>query len=48
MGGVFAMKASSKLKPGEYAFQKNASLRDVIGTIVEGKVVQHAVTVPKG
>jgi len=26
-------------KPGEYSFQKNASLRDVIGTIVEGKVV---------
>jgi UPF0755 protein len=29
-------------------FQKNASLRDVIGTIVEGKVVQHAVTIPEG
>jgi peptidoglycan lytic transglycosylase G len=48
MGGVFALKASSELKPGEYAFQKNASLRDVIGTIVEGKVVQHSVTVPEG
>jgi UPF0755 protein len=48
MGGVFAMKASSELKPGEYAFQKNASLRDVIGTIVEGKVVQHSVTIPEG
>ena len=44
----FALKASSELKPGEYAFQKNASLRDVIGTIVEGKVVQHAVTIPEG
>jgi len=48
IGGVFALKASSDLKPGEYAFQKNASLRDVIGTIVEGKVVQHAVTIPEG
>src|SRR5881394_3771915 len=48
IGGVFALKASSELKPGEYAFQKNASLRDVIGTIVEGKVVQHAVTIPEG
>ncbi|WP_027583816.1 endolytic transglycosylase MltG [Bradyrhizobium sp. Ai1a-2] len=48
IGSVFAMKASSDLKPGEYSFQKNASLRDVIGTIVEGKVVQHAVTVPEG
>src|SRR6201987_1366058 len=48
IGAVFALKARSELKPGEYAFQKNASLRDVIGTIVEGKVVQHAVTIPEG
>src|SRR5437660_4533544 len=45
IGGVFALKASSDLKPGEYSFQRNASLRDVIATIVEGKVVQHAVTI---
>jgi UPF0755 protein len=45
---VFALKARSELKPGEYAFQKSASLRDVIGTIVEGKVVQHSVTLPEG
>src|SRR5438477_2928581 len=48
IASVAALKASSDLKPGEYAFQKNASLRDVIATIVEGKVVQHAVTVPEG
>ncbi|MDE2603572.1 MAG: endolytic transglycosylase MltG, partial [Bradyrhizobium sp.] len=48
IGGVFALKARSGLKPGEYLFQKNASLRDVIGTMVEGKVVQHAVTIPEG
>jgi UPF0755 protein len=48
IGGVFALKASTELKPGEYEFRKSASLRDVIGTIVEGKVVQHAVTVPEG
>src|SRR5947209_1549298 len=48
IGAVIALKARSELKPGEYVFQKNASLRDVIGTIVEGKVVQHAVTVPEG
>ncbi len=48
IASVFALKASSDLKPGEYAFQKNASLRDVIGTIVEGKVVQHSVTIPEG
>jgi UPF0755 protein len=48
IGGVFALQARAELKPGEYLFQKNASLRDVIGTIVEGKVVQHAVTIPEG
>ena len=48
IGSVFALKASSDLKPGEYAFQKNASLHEVIATIVEGKVVQHAVTIPEG
>jgi UPF0755 protein len=48
IGSVFALKARSDLKPGEYLFQKNASLHDVIGIIVEGKVVQHAVTIPEG
>jgi peptidoglycan lytic transglycosylase G len=48
IGSVFALKARSELKPGEYPFQKNASLRDVIATMVEGKVVQHAITIPEG
>src|SRR6201989_1127456 len=48
VGAVFALRAHANMKPGEYAFQKNASLRDVIGTIVEGKVVQHSVTIPEG
>jgi UPF0755 protein len=48
IGAVFALKARSELKPGEYLFPRNASLRDIIGTIVEGKVVQHAVTIPEG
>jgi UPF0755 protein len=48
IGSVFALKARSDLKPGEYLFQKNANLRDVIGTIVDGKVVQHSVTIPEG
>ncbi|MGC2082042.1 MAG: endolytic transglycosylase MltG [Bradyrhizobium sp.] len=48
VGSVHALKAAADLKPGEYAFQKNASLRNVIATIVEGKVVQHSVTIPEG
>jgi UPF0755 protein len=48
IGSVFALKARSDLKPGEYLFAKSASLREVIGTIVEGKVVQHSITIPEG
>src|SRR4030088_3349237 len=48
IGSVLALNARSELKPADSSFQKNASLRDVIGTIVEGKVFQHAVTIPEG
>jgi UPF0755 protein len=46
IGGVFALKAN--LKSGEYLFPKRASVRDVVETMVEGKVVQHLVTIPEG
>jgi UPF0755 protein len=48
IGGVFAMKARSDLKSGEYLFPKRASVRDVVETMVEGKVVQHLITIPEG
>jgi UPF0755 protein len=48
VGGVFALQARSDLKAGEYLFPKRASVNDVIETIVEGKVVQHQITVPEG
>lgn len=48
IGGVIVMKARDELKFGEYQFPKQASLRDVIGTIIEGKVVQHQMTLPEG
>ena len=48
VGGVLALKARSELKAGEYLFPKNASVRDVVETIVDGKVVQHQLTVPEG
>jgi UPF0755 protein len=48
MGGVTVLKARSGLKSGEYKFSKNASLADVVDTIVEGRVVQHALTLPEG
>jgi UPF0755 protein len=38
----------SKLKAGEYLFKQNASLRDVIDTLISGKQVLHAITIPEG
>jgi UPF0755 protein len=48
VGGVLVMKARGGLKHGEYQFAKHASLADVVDTIVEGRVVQHAVTIAEG
>jgi len=48
IGGVFALKARSELKAGEYLFPKRASMKDVVETILEGKVVQHQLTIPEG
>jgi UPF0755 protein len=48
LGGILVMKDWGKLKSGEYEFKKQASLREVIDTIVDGKVFQHHLTVPEG
>jgi UPF0755 protein len=48
IGGVLMLKAKDDLKYGEYKFTQHASLRETIETIVEGKVVQHAFTIPEG
>ncbi|MDO9413750.1 MAG: endolytic transglycosylase MltG [Pseudolabrys sp.] len=45
MGGA---KVRGSLKYGEYQFTKNASLSDVVDTMIEGKVVQHNFTVAEG
>jgi UPF0755 protein len=47
-GGVFALNAWSQLKAGEYVFPKHASVRDVVQTLVDGKVVQHQITIAEG
>ena len=46
VGGVFVLKAREDLKAGEYQFKAHASLRDVVATIVEGRVVTHQLTDP--
>src|SRR5215813_3406116 len=48
IGGVWVRKARDELKYGEYLFPKQASLRDVINVISEGKVIQHQVTIAEG
>jgi UPF0755 protein len=48
MAGALLYKTREDLKYGEYQFTKNASLRDVVNTIIDGKVVQHAFTIAEG
>jgi UPF0755 protein len=48
IGGVLVLKAREDLKAGEYEFKAHSSMRDVVATIVEGKVVAHQVSLPEG
>src|SRR5919108_1394737 len=48
LGGILVMKDWGRLKSGEYEFKKQASLRDVIDTLVEGRVFQYHLTIPEG
>ena len=38
----------SKVKAGEYLFKQNASLREVIDTLITGREILHSVTIPEG
>lgn len=38
----------SKVKAGEYLFKQGASLREVMDTLVSGKQILHAITIPEG
>ena len=46
--GVVRRKASGSLKAGEYAFPSHASMADVLDMLVEGKSIQHRLTVAEG
>ncbi len=48
VAGATLLKVRDDLKYGEYQFRKGASLRDVVETLMEGKVVQHGFTVAEG
>jgi UPF0755 protein len=41
-------RAQDKLKAGEYAIKKNASIREVLDTLVEGKAILYSVSFPEG
>ena len=38
----------SKVKAGEYLFKQNASLREVIDTLISGREILHSITIPEG
>ncbi|NUJ79807.1 endolytic transglycosylase MltG [Methylocystis sp. FS] len=46
--GIVLEGKLGKLKPGEYGFKKNISLRDVINHIASGRQIMHSVTIPEG
>ena len=48
MAGVIVLKARDELKAGEYQFNKQASLRQVVETLIEARVVQHPIAIPEG
>ena len=47
-GTLYAEGDRSKIKAGEYMFKQSASLRDVIDTLVSGRQILHAITIPEG
>lgn len=42
------LRGTGSLKAGEYEFRRQASLRQVLDTLVEGKSIDHKVTIPEG
>jgi UPF0755 protein len=41
-------RVHNKIKAGEYNIKANASLRDILDTLVEGKSILHSVAIPEG
>ena len=47
-GTLYAEGDRGKIKAGEYLFKQSSSLRDVIDTLVSGRQILHAITIPEG
>jgi UPF0755 protein len=48
LGIVMYFGAHDRLKAGEYAITKHASMRNVLDTLVEGKAILYSVSIPEG
>jgi UPF0755 protein len=48
LAAVELTRARGQLKAGEYLFPENASMRDVLALLVEGKAIEYWVTIPEG
>jgi UPF0755 protein len=46
--GVMRRRLSTSLKAGEYGFPAQASMARILGMLVHGEVIQHAITVAEG
>lgn len=46
--GAYLLGSHDRLKAGEYVFEKGASMSDVLETVVQGKSIQHQVTIAEG
>jgi UPF0755 protein len=46
--GAALMRVTDELKAGEYLFERHASMREVLSLLVEGRSIQHAITIPEG
>ena len=42
------LRGKGNVKAGEYEFRKNATMREVLDTLVEGKSIEHKVTLAEG
>lgn len=46
--GVRALDKQSNLRAGEYTIAANASMKDILFELTQGRAVQHGVTIPEG
>ena len=48
LAGVHVAKVSNDLKAGEYLFQEQVNMREVMDLLVDGRSILHKITIPEG